>query len=123
MLHALDPRGDPSGADGGGSSHRDTPPPVPPPPPPDLGGMGSAAVAADVAHRVAHVLSLCAKRLELRHQAEQFVEAERRKSVQTFTGKSIEEIAALTMQRSSRAFLHGLKRRQHEARRRQLDVI
>ena len=77
----------------------------------------------DMAHAVAHVLTLVAKRLELRHKAAMFAEQERRKSVQAFTGKSVQEIAALTMQRSSKAFLDKIKRRQLDAKRAHLMAI
>ena len=43
--------------------------------------------------------------------------------MQAFTGKSVQEIAALTMQRSSKAFLDKIKRRQLDAKRAHLMAI
>ena len=82
--------------------------------------LAASAATMDSAHAVAHVLMLIARRLELRHKAEMFSEGERRKAVNAFTGKSVAEVAALTMQRSVRQFLHGIKRKQHAARKQQL---
>jgi len=84
---------------------------------------GQAAPAAGQAAQAVHrVFGLIAKRLELRHRAKEHAAAERRRTVQAHTGKSIQEVAACLMQRQVRQFLRGLFRTKIAARQRFIDA-
>ena len=87
------------------------------------GGQGGPAFASGArARAVLWVLQRIAKRLELLHKARQSEENARRKDAQRFTGKSLEDVAAFTMQRSAKRFLHGLHRRKMAAKQAFLEI-